>query len=91
MNGLLNNRDRSNEAKSQEKRILAMLKSGKKITPLQAMVELGCMRLGARIWELRAQGFDIMSEWFMTKKGKRVKRYYMNREVRHDSEEGAQL
>lgn len=29
------------------------------ITPVQAMQDLGCMRLGARIWDLRAAGHNI--------------------------------
>jgi len=29
------------------------------ITPWEAMKEFGCMRLGARIWDLRHQGHPI--------------------------------
>jgi len=32
------------------------------ITPAQALALYGCMRLGARIWELRRQGYRIHEE-----------------------------
>ena len=35
--------------KSQNERILAHLKKGKKITPLDALEKFGCFRLAARI------------------------------------------
>jgi len=41
---------------SQNKRILAYLKSGRKLTPLEALYEFGTMRLSARIYDLRDQG-----------------------------------
>ena len=41
---------------SQNKRILAYLKSGRKLTPLEALYEFGCLRLSARIYDLRDQG-----------------------------------
>ena len=47
---------------SQNKRILAYLKSGRKLTPLEALYEFGCLRLGARIYDLRAQGEMIESK-----------------------------
>ncbi len=47
---------------SQETKILKHLKSGKSITPLQALRNYGCMRLGARILELRDKGFNIVTK-----------------------------
>lgn len=32
------------------------------ITPIEAMAEYGCMRLGARIWDLRDDGIEIETE-----------------------------
>ena len=32
------------------------------ITPLEAIIGLGCYRLGARIWDLRKEGFNIVTE-----------------------------
>jgi len=46
---------------SQEKRILAHLKKGKSITPLEALRRWGVMRLASRISDLRMKGYDIIS------------------------------
>lgn len=47
---------------SQCEQILLHLKSGKSITPIEALNQYGIMRLGARIYDLRNQGYDIESE-----------------------------
>lgn len=39
--------------------ILGHLKSGKPITPLEALSKFGCFRLGARIHELKEAGHVI--------------------------------
>lgn len=39
--------------------ILAYLKKHGSITPMDAMTEFGCMRLGARIFDLKAEGHNI--------------------------------
>jgi hypothetical protein len=39
--------------KSQTAGIFRWLKSGKAITPMDALYHFGCLRLGARIWDLR--------------------------------------
>ena len=52
---------------SQNQAILNHLKSGKSITPLQALNLCGTMRLAARIGELKDQGHDI--ETRMVKRG----------------------
>ena len=36
--------------------ILEYMEKHGSITPLEAQRELGCMRLGARIWDLRHEG-----------------------------------
>lgn len=46
---------------TQNQNILLDLKEGKKISPLSALQEYGCMRLAARIWDLRREGHDIQS------------------------------
>lgn len=48
--------------KSQKERILAHIEKYGSITPLEAQQFYGCMRLGARIWDLRRDGYDIVSE-----------------------------
>lgn len=44
---------------TQTEMILAHLQSGKPITPLEALREYGCFRLGARIWDLKQAGHPI--------------------------------
>jgi len=44
---------------SQRRRILAWLRRGRKLTPLGAQDRFGCLRLGARVWELRGEGWPI--------------------------------
>jgi hypothetical protein len=47
---------------SQESLILAHLRSGKTLTPLEALRLWGCFRLGARVFNLKKQGHDIRCE-----------------------------
>lgn len=42
--------------------ILNHLKDNGSITPLEALQRYGCMRLGARIFELRQKGYSIKTE-----------------------------
>ena len=60
---------------SQTQQILAHLKSGKSITPLEALNDYGCFRLGARIYELKQDGHTIETDRFETPTGKKVARY----------------
>lgn len=62
---------------SQAKRILAYMKAGNRITPIEALEKFGSFRLGARIADLRADGHDIQSEFVTTPTGKRVKCYWI--------------
>ena len=64
--------------KSQTQQILAHMKTGKTITPLQAFQWFGCMRLAARIRDLRDDGHDIAAVWYHTH-DKKVKRYSLIR------------
>lgn len=47
---------------SQSQQILAHLFANGAITPLDALRQYGCFRLGARIWDLRHLGVPIRSE-----------------------------
>ena len=47
---------------TQLNRILAHLLEHETITPLEALSEYGCYRLGARIADLRKQGYDIETQ-----------------------------
>jgi len=58
------------ETQTQKEAILRHLQSGGTITPLEALELYGCYRLGARIWELRDEGYTIQSE--NVKQGKKT-------------------
>lgn len=47
---------------TQTQQILDHMKRCGSITPLEALREYGCMRLGARIWDLKRMGHRIRSE-----------------------------
>lgn len=49
-------------SESQAAKILRYMKDNGSITPAQAFFELGCYRLGARIYDLRAGGHRITTE-----------------------------
>ena len=44
---------------SQNDAILAHLQTGAELTPLEALRNFGCLRLAARIFELRCEGVPI--------------------------------
>jgi len=58
---------------SQSLRILAFLKSGKSLTPIEAIVRFGCYRLAARIHNLKSMGYRITST---TKTNPKTKKKY---------------
>lgn len=47
---------------SQNGKILLHLQSGKSITPIEALSLFGCFRLGARIFQLRELGYNIITK-----------------------------
>jgi hypothetical protein len=59
---------------SQNKAILRHMKAGKSITPLDALLKFGCMRLAARIYELKEAG-HIIKDIRVKIRGSYVKRY----------------
>jgi hypothetical protein len=66
------------ERQSQCDQILEYMKSGNKITPLEAEIYFGSLRLGARIWDLKhKRGIPVKDEWHRINKRKKVKRYYL--------------
>lgn len=71
----------NNKKPTQAKRILEYMKKNGGITSLDAARDLGCMRLGARIFELKDDGHEIKSEFVEVKNryGEkcRVKRYWI--------------
>lgn len=70
--------------------ILEYLKKGYSLTPLEALQKFGCMRLGARIWDLKHAGHDVHCE-LVNDNGKHYARYYIpRREVQGELFEGVQ-
>jgi hypothetical protein len=61
---------------TQTNAILEFMKTGADLTPLEALNLFGCMRLGARIWDLKRAGYIIQSA-FVTVNGKTFKRYWI--------------
>lgn len=46
---------------SQDKKVLKLLQERGKINPHEALYEIGCLRLSARILQLRKQGYKIVT------------------------------
>ena len=61
---------------SQTQQILAYLEQGHSITPLEALTVFGCFRLGARIWDIKAMGYNVVSE-LVKENGKHFSKYYL--------------
>jgi hypothetical protein len=59
---------------SQNRRILAHLAAGNTLTPLQALLKFECLRLAARVYELRRAGHHIVAST-IRKGGKAVACY----------------
>ena len=59
---------------TQETQIINYLKTGKKLSPLEALKKFGCFRLGARIFDLKQKGHNIATQ-FKPKKGKTFAEY----------------
>lgn len=69
--------------------ILNHLKKHGTITPMEALNLFGCFRLGARIWDLRDEGYDITTE-NETTNGKTYARYRLVSEPVEYKTEGKQ-
>lgn len=67
----------SGDLLSDKERVLQWLRVHGSIEPLTALREIGTFRLGARIWDLRHDGFDIETQTFETASGSRVARYVL--------------
>lgn len=55
--------------------ILEYLKQGNSITPLEALHKFGCLRLGARIYDLKHLGHDIETQLSEVEGGKHIAEY----------------
>lgn len=65
------------QSQSQNARILAFMQNGGRITSLEALNQFGCLRLSARIKDLRDRGYAICDEFITVPSGKRVKQYFI--------------
>ena len=63
------------ELESQEAQILHYLRSGRPLTQLDAVKRFGCLRLGARIYDLRREGHAIKTTMSRVSKNKKVAVY----------------
>lgn len=66
--------------KSQNERILLHLQNGQTLTQLEALRMFGCFRLGARIWELKKQGYKVDAR-IIEHNGKHISEYSLAEEV----------
>ena len=65
---------------TQREMILDHLKQGGQVTPLEAIDKFGCLRLGARIFELRRNGWPIEKTIVRGKGHKCWAKYYLDTE-----------
>ena len=63
--------------RTQNSRILQHLLDGHSITPIEALDKFGCFRLGARIFELRKQGFIFDTKHVDNGKGNKFAKYIL--------------
>lgn len=72
-----------NDAVAQRVQIYEYFLAGGALTSLDALHKFGCMRLGARVWELKKMGIPILDRWVgrvnANGKWKRYKEYYMEK------------
>lgn len=62
---------------TQAEMILADLLKGKRITPIDALRDYGCFRLGARVFDLKQEGYDIRTGIYVTEGGAHVAEYWL--------------
>jgi hypothetical protein len=60
---------------TQTQAILRHMRSGYEITALEALKLFNCMRLAARIADIKDMGIDIADRWITRDDGKRFKAY----------------
>jgi len=65
--------------KSHSDKIAALLEKGRSITPLEALSQFGCFRLGARIHDLRCAGMKIETIPHKTESGKIIAKYKLTK------------
>ncbi len=71
----LNENANESSSKTQKALILKALQQGDRLTHLDAEKRFNCLRLGARIYDLKQQGHNIISERITVPSGKTVAQY----------------
>lgn len=80
------------KSESQNTAIRDYLLGGNSLTPMKALHEFGCFRLGARIYDLKKKGWKIDTEMIAIEDGKRVASYTMTGDKAVDIKElGCQM
>ena len=69
-------KDKEHHTETHCRLILKHLSSGKHITQMEALKKFGCMRLGARIFDLKEQGYNIKTT-MISKNNKRFAKYQL--------------
>ena len=64
-------------SKTQKALILKALQQGDRLTHLDAEKRFNCLRLGARIYDLKKRGHNIISKMITVPSGKRVAQYWL--------------
>ncbi|MBU1096865.1 MAG: helix-turn-helix domain-containing protein [Bacteroidetes bacterium] len=65
---------------SQEQEILDYMLSGNKISPLEALNKFGCLRLGARIYDLQKKYKNLVIETkLVTRNNKKFSEYWIDK------------
>ena len=63
------------KTESQAQAILRFMQQGYEVTPMDALMRFKCMRLAARITDIKDMGIDIADRWVTRDDGKRFKAY----------------
>ncbi|WP_044470487.1 helix-turn-helix domain-containing protein [Mannheimia massilioguelmaensis] len=66
------------QSQTQNQMILAALLNGERLTHLIAEQRFRCLRLGARIYDLKQRGHNIQRRMVTVASGKRVAEYFMS-------------
>ena len=67
-----------NKNTSQTNAILEYLSKGKTITPLEALDKFSCFRLGARIYDLKQQGYEFNTVMVKSPSGSCIAQYSLD-------------
>lgn len=65
--------------RTQTELVLEHLRTQGPLTQPEAQDRLGCLRLGARIWDLKQRGYAIRTDFVELPSGQRVARYTLQR------------